>query len=156
MRDKVTRQCPQTTTFEEKEEPKRIRTEVHLPDRRASRGGPTPLSDLLLMGGVFVALLGNTLIVLSVGGCFCLFVFSSAYFPVLWGYMRKDLSPPNTCARIHTHTHTHPHTLTHTHTHTHTYPPTHPPTHTHTHTHTHTPHTHTHTRTHSRSYARTH
>ena len=28
MRDKVTRQCPQTTTFEEKGEPKRIRTEV--------------------------------------------------------------------------------------------------------------------------------
>ena len=27
---KVTRQCPQTTTFEEKEEPKRIRTEVPL------------------------------------------------------------------------------------------------------------------------------
>ena len=30
VRDKVTRQCPQTTTFEEKEEPKRIRTEVLL------------------------------------------------------------------------------------------------------------------------------
>ena len=29
-RDKVTRQCPQTTTFEEKGEPKRIRTEVPL------------------------------------------------------------------------------------------------------------------------------
>ena len=28
VRDKVTRRCPQTTTFEEKEEPKRIRTEV--------------------------------------------------------------------------------------------------------------------------------
>ena len=28
--DKVTRQCPQTTTFEEKGEPKRIRTEVFL------------------------------------------------------------------------------------------------------------------------------
>ena len=28
MRDKVTRQCPQTTTFEEKGEPKQIRTEV--------------------------------------------------------------------------------------------------------------------------------
>ena len=27
-RDKVTRQCPQTTTFEEKGEPKRYRTEV--------------------------------------------------------------------------------------------------------------------------------
>ena len=30
LRDKVTRQCPQTTTFEEKGEPKRIRTEVTL------------------------------------------------------------------------------------------------------------------------------
>ena len=29
-RDKVTRQCPQTSTFEEKGEPKRIRTEVLL------------------------------------------------------------------------------------------------------------------------------
>ena len=28
VRDKVTRQCPQTTTFEEKGQPKRIRTEV--------------------------------------------------------------------------------------------------------------------------------
>ena len=28
VRDKVTRQCPQTTTFEEKGEPKQIRTEV--------------------------------------------------------------------------------------------------------------------------------
>ena len=28
VRDKVTRQCPQTTTFEEKGEPKRIRTEA--------------------------------------------------------------------------------------------------------------------------------
>ena len=30
VRDKVTRQCPQTTTFEEKGEPKRFRTEVPL------------------------------------------------------------------------------------------------------------------------------
>ena len=30
VRDKVTRQCPRTTTFEEKGEPKRIRTEVPL------------------------------------------------------------------------------------------------------------------------------
>ena len=30
VRDKVTRQCPQTTTLEEKSEPKRIRTEVPL------------------------------------------------------------------------------------------------------------------------------
>ena len=30
VRDKVTRQCPQTTIIEEKREPKRIRTEVPL------------------------------------------------------------------------------------------------------------------------------
>ena len=30
VRDKVTRRCPQTTTFEEEGEPKRIRTEVLL------------------------------------------------------------------------------------------------------------------------------
>ena len=30
VRDKVTRQCPQTTTFKEKVEPKRIRTDVPL------------------------------------------------------------------------------------------------------------------------------
>ena len=30
VRDKVTRQCPQTTTFEDKGEPKQIRTEVTL------------------------------------------------------------------------------------------------------------------------------
>ena len=30
VRDKVTRHCPQTTTFEEKGDPKRIRTEVPL------------------------------------------------------------------------------------------------------------------------------
>ena len=30
VRDKVTRQCPKTTTFEEKGEPKQIRTEVPL------------------------------------------------------------------------------------------------------------------------------
>ena len=30
VRDKVTRQCPQTTTCEEKREPKQIRTEVPL------------------------------------------------------------------------------------------------------------------------------
>ena len=36
-RDKVTRQCPQTTTFEEKGEPKRIRTEVPLLKRLTAR-----------------------------------------------------------------------------------------------------------------------
>ena len=30
VKDKVTRQCPQTTTLEEKREPKQIRTEVPL------------------------------------------------------------------------------------------------------------------------------
>ena len=35
MRDKVARQCPQTTTFEEKGEPKQIRTVVPLPSGKA-------------------------------------------------------------------------------------------------------------------------
>ena len=30
VRDKVTRQCPQTTTFEEKGQPKQVRTEIPL------------------------------------------------------------------------------------------------------------------------------
>ena len=38
VRGKVRRQCPQTTTFEEKGEPKRIRTEVPL---LTSRPGPS-------------------------------------------------------------------------------------------------------------------
>ena len=33
VRDKVTRQCPQTTTVEEKGEPKLSRNEVVMPDR---------------------------------------------------------------------------------------------------------------------------
>ena len=37
VRDKVIRQCPQTTTFEEKGEPKRIRTEVPLLTARPNR-----------------------------------------------------------------------------------------------------------------------
>ena len=40
VRDKVTRQCPQTTTFEEKGEPKRIRTEVPLLTSRPNRLTP--------------------------------------------------------------------------------------------------------------------
>ena len=40
VRDKVTRQCPQTTTFEEKGEPKRIRTEVPLPSLTARSNKP--------------------------------------------------------------------------------------------------------------------
>ena len=38
--DKVTRQCPQTTTFEEKGEPKRIRTEVSLLTSLGQTGSP--------------------------------------------------------------------------------------------------------------------
>ena len=40
VRDKVTSQCPQTTTFEEKGEPKQIRTEVPLLTSLTAR--PTP------------------------------------------------------------------------------------------------------------------
>ena len=45
-RDKVARQCPQATTFEEKGEPKRIRTDVPLLTTRPN-GGSLPLSDQL-------------------------------------------------------------------------------------------------------------
>ena len=41
VRDKVTRQCPQTTTFEEKGEPKQIRTEVPLFTSDRDRGTET-------------------------------------------------------------------------------------------------------------------
>ena len=37
VRDKVTRQCPQTTTFEENREPRLIRTEVPLITARPNR-----------------------------------------------------------------------------------------------------------------------
>ena len=39
VRDKVTRQCPQTTTFEEEGDPKRIRTEVPLLTSLGLKGG---------------------------------------------------------------------------------------------------------------------
>ena len=57
VRDKVTRQCPQTTTLEEKREPKRIRTEVPpltslTPYRYAkpAHKGVMEVSDVLLNG----------------------------------------------------------------------------------------------------------
>ena len=37
VRDKITRQCPHTTIFEEKGEPKRIKTEVLLPTSLTSQ-----------------------------------------------------------------------------------------------------------------------
>ena len=40
MWDEVTRQCPQTTTFEEKGEPKQIRTEVPLLTTKRNRLTP--------------------------------------------------------------------------------------------------------------------
>ena len=52
MRDKVTRQCPQTTTFEVKEEPKPIRTEVPLLTSLTAR--PNRLSCFKVPGPVFI------------------------------------------------------------------------------------------------------
>ena len=46
VRDKVTRQCPQTTTFEEKREPKRIWTEVSLITSQTAR--PNQLTAFFL------------------------------------------------------------------------------------------------------------
>ena len=44
VRDKVTRQCPETTIFEEKGEPKRIRTEVPLLTSFTARSNRLTLS----------------------------------------------------------------------------------------------------------------
>ena len=47
VKDKVTRQCPQATTFEEKGEPKRIRTEGLLgTGRRGAEGDCIPITTL--------------------------------------------------------------------------------------------------------------
>ena len=48
--DKVTRQCPQTTNFEEKGEPKRIRTEVPL--FTSLTAGPNRLTPLPITKGL--------------------------------------------------------------------------------------------------------
>ena len=58
--DKVTRQCPQTTTFEEKGEPKRIRTEVPL---LTSQPNALPLGQT---GSQEVAALGLIVLMVSV------------------------------------------------------------------------------------------
>ena len=47
VRDKVTRQCPQTTTFEERGEPKRSPTEVFLPTRWAKPAHEMILNEFL-------------------------------------------------------------------------------------------------------------
>ena len=47
VRDKVSRQCPQTTTFEEKGEPKRYRTEVPLLTTRPNRLTPHKIGPAL-------------------------------------------------------------------------------------------------------------
>ena len=59
VRDKVTRQCPQITTFEVKGEPKQIRTEVPLLTRERERQRVLPLSQTgshMLTGAVKTAL----------------------------------------------------------------------------------------------------
>ena len=62
MRDKVTRQCPQTTTFGEKGEPKRIRTEALLLTLRLTAGpnGPTELCDSHGLGDITVGSISNS------------------------------------------------------------------------------------------------
>ena len=49
VRDKVARQCPQTTTFEGKGEPKRIRTEVPLLTNIAPYPQAKPAHNLVCM-----------------------------------------------------------------------------------------------------------
>ena len=54
VRNKVTRQCPQTTIFEVKGEPKRIRTEVPLlTSLTPNRLTPPPCVDIALLLGLF-------------------------------------------------------------------------------------------------------
>ena len=62
MRDKVTRQCPQTTTFGEKGEPKRIRTEALLLTLRHTAGpnGLTELRDSHGLGDITVGSISNS------------------------------------------------------------------------------------------------
>ena len=50
VRDKVTRQCPQTTTFEERGEPKQIRTEVALPTSPTPYRSAKPAHAKILQG----------------------------------------------------------------------------------------------------------
>ena len=64
VRDKVTRQCPQTTTFEEKGEPKRIRTEVPLlislaPYRKAKPAHAMRAQLHLLLNSPGLSLIGD-------------------------------------------------------------------------------------------------
>ena len=61
MRDKVTRQCPQTTTFEEKGEPKQIQTKVPLLTSLTPYHYAKLVHLLLLVLGIsFIALVSTT------------------------------------------------------------------------------------------------
>ena len=53
VRDKVTRRCPQTTIFEEKAEPKRIRTEVPLLTSRCLTTRPNRPTIRFVQGPTF-------------------------------------------------------------------------------------------------------
>ena len=60
MRDKVTRQCPQTSTFEEKGEPKQIRTEVLLLTSLTLTARPNRLTCKVLSFLLFSCCLTST------------------------------------------------------------------------------------------------
>ena len=62
VRDKATRQCPQTTTFEEKAEPKQIRTKVPLLTSLTARNSMLSFIALKSRGG------WGVVVVVVVGG----------------------------------------------------------------------------------------
>ena len=74
VRDNVTRQCPHTTNFEEKGEPKRIRTEVPRltslsPDRYAKTTTTTTTTTKLSLPGHYERkMLKDTLIIIKYDG----------------------------------------------------------------------------------------
>ena len=79
VRDKVTRQCPQVTTVEEKGEPKQIRTEVPLltnltPYRQAK----------LTLQCWFLVVFGNTYDFVFVVVCFCCMYLYFMFTAVSW------------------------------------------------------------------------
>ena len=80
VKDKVTRQCPQTTTFEEKGELKRIRTEVPLLISLSLTARPNRLTITRHSRRfAFISLRGH---IQKYSGCFSQIVFCAVQLPV--------------------------------------------------------------------------
>ena len=90
VRDRVTRQCPQTTTFKQKGEPKRIRTDAHL---------FTSLKPILNWANVcspnILRTVRQTMIrfLIELLVCRTWFGQSKLYFVLKWFLMRCKLQP---------------------------------------------------------------